>query len=56
MVCLVAALAAWVLNRADASFVLAALGALAWFLDLRRELNRANLEREASIIESAEQE
>ena len=56
IVCLIAAIVAWILNRADASFVFAALGVLAWFLNLRRDFYEANAERERESHERIEQE
>lgn len=40
IICVFAAGVALLMNRAEASFVLAALGALAWFLNVRRNLPR----------------
>ncbi len=40
--CLLAAAALWLLGHADAAFVAAALGVVAWFLDVRVRLRREN--------------
>ena len=40
--CLLAAAALWLLGRADAAFVAAALGVVAWFLNVRVRLRREN--------------
>ncbi len=56
VVCLIGAAASWIGNRADASFVLATLGVLAWFLNLRGEFHRANAAREAENDEAVERE
>ena len=42
VVCVFAAGVALLMNRAEASFVLAALGALAWFLNVRSNLPRVD--------------
>lgn len=42
IVCLFAAGVALLANRAEASFVLAALGALSWFLNVRHNLPRVD--------------
>ena len=40
--CLLAAAALWLLGHADAAFVAAAVGVVAWFLNVRVELRRKN--------------
>ncbi|HEX6624391.1 MAG TPA: hypothetical protein VF064_11805, partial [Pyrinomonadaceae bacterium] len=40
--CLLAAAALWLLGHADAAFVAAALGVIAWFLNVRVQLRRKN--------------
>jgi Flp pilus assembly protein TadB len=40
--CLLAAAALWLLGHADAAFVAAALGVVAWFLNVRVRLRRKN--------------
>jgi hypothetical protein len=40
--CLLAAAALWLLGHADAAFVAAALGVVAWFLNVRVQLRREN--------------
>lgn len=40
--CLIAALVLWVLARNDAAFVLASLGVVAWFLNVRRQIEVEN--------------
>lgn len=55
-VCLVAAIISWGINRADASFVFATLGVLAWFLNLRVNIYQPDEEREAVSDERVERE
>ena len=40
--CLLAAAALWLLGHADAAFVAAALGVVAWFFNVRVQLRRKN--------------
>lgn len=40
--CLLAAAALWLLDRADAAFVVAALGVISWFLNVRVQLRHQN--------------
>ena len=40
--CLLAAAALWLLGHADAAFVAAALGVVAWFINVRVRLRREN--------------
>ena len=47
-VCALAALGLWGFVGADAAFVVAALGVIAWFLGLRNRLRAANIEDEAA--------
>lgn len=54
--CLIAAIVAWILNHADACFVFAALGVLAWFLNVRANFHRAYTERDRESYEGVEQE
>ena len=54
--CLVAAAVCLFQNRVDALFVLATLGALAWFMNLRRNFQRANDSREAAMTDEEEAE
>lgn len=54
IVCLVLAAACWFANRTDALFVFAALGALAWFLNLRQDFQQKNLNREAAMTPDAD--
>ena len=44
VVCLLVALVFWWRGRAEEAFVAAALGVVAWFLNLRGQLHRKNLE------------
>ena len=41
-VCLFAAAALWLLGHADAAFVVAALGVVSWFLNVRGQLRHKN--------------
>ena len=45
-VCLLAAVCLWLLGHADAAFVTAALGVLAWFLNVRSQLRQKNSHRD----------
>ena len=56
IVCLVLAAACWFANRTDALFVFAALGSLAWFLNLRANFQQKNLNREAAMMPDADEE
>jgi len=44
--CLIAAAVLYLRGRTDAAFVTAALGILAWFLNVRGQLRRKNLEED----------
>jgi lysylphosphatidylglycerol synthetase-like protein (DUF2156 family) len=50
--CLVAGVVCLFQNRMEALFVMATLGALAWFMNLRRGFQRANATREAAIMDA----
>ena len=58
VVCLLVAFVFWWGGRAEAAFVAAALGVVAWFLNLRGQLHRKNLEadRERADAEDALEE
>ncbi len=49
--CLIAAVTCWLFEYADASFVVATLGILAWFVSLRQGLRKINLEAQNSHAE-----
>lgn len=48
MACVVAAGVLLALGRQDWAFVVAALGVVAWFMNVRAGLHRANVERDAT--------
>lgn len=54
--CLVAALALWPAVGADAAFVAAALGVVAWFCNVREGLKRQNPEAFADVETADEDE
>lgn len=56
IVCLVLAAACWFANRTDALFVFAALGSLAWFLNLRASFQQKNLNGEAAMMPESDEE
>lgn len=49
ILCLLAALLFWWSGRADACFVAATLGVVAWFLRLRNRYRRSDIEEDAQI-------
>ena len=52
MLCLAAALAFWWRGHADYTFVCAAIGVVAWFLNLRNRLNVVRIEAEDGHLQS----
>lgn len=54
--CLLAAAALWLLDRADAAFVVAALGVVAWFLNVRVRLRRKNSHGDTEAQRTEEEE
>jgi len=56
LLCVVAAGALLLLGRQDWAFAVAALGVVAWFMNVRAQLHRANVGRDAARARDADED